>query len=123
MSNSYIKKTHEPSPHDASEDVDQDGLHLLVSVEQLESLLYLALGGSTADVQEVGRVTALKLQFVEVGKWQVRHQQQQEDRVIKRKKEGKSKKKLIFITLMMSMVAMARPAPLTMQPMLPVRPM
>lgn len=48
-------------PHDASEDVHEDGLDLLVGVQQLEGLLHLALGGSTAHVQEVGGITAFQL--------------------------------------------------------------
>jgi hypothetical protein len=50
-------------PHDAAEDVDQDGLDLLVRVQQLKGLLDLRLVGSAAHVQEVGRVAALQLHW------------------------------------------------------------
>ena len=48
-------------PHDSSEDVDQDGLDLVVRVQQLEGLLHLDLRGAAAHIEEVGRVTALEL--------------------------------------------------------------
>jgi hypothetical protein len=47
--------------HDTTEDVHQNALHLLISVQQLEGSLYLALRGASADVKEVGWVTSFQL--------------------------------------------------------------
>ena len=42
--------------HDAPEDVDEDGLDLLVRVEQLKGLLHLRLRGAATHIEEVGGV-------------------------------------------------------------------
>ncbi len=53
--------------HDAAEDVDQDGLHLVGREDQLERLGDALLGGTAADVEEVGRLAARQLDHVHRG--------------------------------------------------------
>jgi len=53
--------------HDASEDIDKDGEHLLVSIQQLECLLHLVLTSSSSDIQEVGWVAAFELDNIHCG--------------------------------------------------------
>jgi len=48
-------------PHDASEYVDEDGLDLLVPIQQLEGLLHLAFCGPPTHIQEIRRVPSLQL--------------------------------------------------------------
>jgi hypothetical protein len=116
--------------HDASEDVHQDGLHLLVRVQQLEGLLHLGLGGSAAHVQEVGRVAAVQLLNKSMRTKKLHHthtkiisNSHHKKKTQNTTKTTRSNQIQYTHTLMISMVAMARPAPLTMHPMFPVSPM
>src|SRR5690606_1250058 len=47
--------------HDATEDVDQYGLHVAVGKDDLERLGHPLLGGTTADIKEVGRLAAVQV--------------------------------------------------------------
>ena len=51
--------------HDAAEDVDQNALHLRVGGDDLERRRHLLLGGAAADIEEVRRLFAVKLDDVE----------------------------------------------------------
>ena len=53
--------------HDAAEDVDQDGLHVLVLQHDLEGFGHLLGGGTAAHVEEVGRLAAVQLDRVHGG--------------------------------------------------------
>jgi len=44
--------------HNASEDVDQDGLHLGMGRKDLEGSLHLLNVGTPSDIEEVGRLSA-----------------------------------------------------------------
>ena len=48
-------------PHYASKNVDQNGLHLFVCIQQLKGLLHLTLSSSASHVQEICRVAAFQL--------------------------------------------------------------
>src|SRR3954452_5210927 len=54
-------------PQDAAEDVDEDGLYILVGEQDLERVLDLFLAGAAAHIQEVGRTTACVLNDVHGG--------------------------------------------------------
>lgn len=58
--------------HDATEDVDEDGVHFGVGSDETESLSDLRSCGTTAHVQEVGWRATMKFDDVHCGHGQTR---------------------------------------------------
>src|SRR4030095_502975 len=50
--------------HDPAEDIDQDGLHVLVGNEKLEGFGHLLFRHAAANVEKVGRAAAIKFDNV-----------------------------------------------------------
>mmetsp|Transcript_36502 Transcript_36502/g.27065 ORF Transcript_36502/g.27065 Transcript_36502/m.27065 type:complete len:254 (-) Transcript_36502:528-1289(-) len=47
--------------HDTTENIHQNCFHLLISIQQLKSLLHLCFTGSTSDIQEIGWFPSFQL--------------------------------------------------------------
>mmetsp|Transcript_34002 Transcript_34002/g.87180 ORF Transcript_34002/g.87180 Transcript_34002/m.87180 type:complete len:447 (-) Transcript_34002:25-1365(-) len=67
LARSHHALSHDVAAHDAAEDVDEDGLHVGVALDDLEGGRARLLVGRAADIQEVGRGAAQERQQIHGG--------------------------------------------------------